>query len=134
MPDCVDRVGGVRHQRGIAGVDEAERGVGDALLGSDQRDDFVGGIEADLEALPHPVGDRAAQFGQPLGFGVAVVGGHVDVVVQRFEDVRMGGQVGVADAEGDDADALFALLGDTAADLDEQVGREILHPLGGADH
>ena len=54
-----------------------------------------------------------------------MVGRHVDVVVQRLKDVRMRGQVGVADPEGDDAHALLPLLGDPAADFDEEVGRAV---------
>ena len=122
--DRVDRVGGIGHERDVAGVDEAEGGVGDALLRADQRHNLVGGIERDLEALLHPGRDRLAQLGQALGLGVAMVGRHVDVVVQRFEDVRMRGQVGVADPEGDDAHALLTLLGDPPADFDEEVGRQ----------
>ena len=58
----------------------------------------LAGIQRDLEALLHPGRDRLAQLGQALRLGVAMVGRHVDVVVQRLEDVRMRRQVGVADS------------------------------------
>ena len=123
--DRVDGVGRVGDERDVTRVDEAERGVGDAFFGSDQRDDLGGRVERDLESLGHPAGDALAQLGQTLGLGVAVVGGHVGVLMQRFEDVRVGRQVGVADAEGDDAHAFFSLGCDLSRYFYEEVRRKV---------
>ena len=131
--DRIDRVSGIGHERHIAGVDEAECGVGDAFLCADQRHNLGRRVERDLEALCHPACDALAQIRQTLGFGVAVVGGHIGVLVQRLKDVRMRGQVGVADPEGDDLNALLALLGDLARDFDEEIRREIADALSGAN-
>ena len=129
-PDRVDGVGGIGHEGDVAGVDKAQRHVADALFGADQRQHFRIAVEGDAEARPVPVGDGLAQLGQALGLGVAVVGGIVRRGVQTVEDALRRRQVGVADGEGDDVDALGALLVDLLADLDEEVGGKLFDAVG----
>jgi hypothetical protein len=47
------------------------------------------------------------------------------VVTQRLDDQVRRRRVGVANAQGDDVDALCALVGDLALQLGEQVRRQL---------
>ena len=127
--DRVDRVRGVRHERDVAGVDEAEGHVADALLCPDERHDLLV-AELDVEAAGVPAGDGVAHLRQAVGLGIAVVGRVVGGCLQRGEDVVGRRNVGVADAEADDVDALGALLRDLPADLEEEVRRKLVEPVG----
>ena len=129
-PNGVDRVGGIGHEGDIAGVDQAEGHVADALFRADQGQHFRVAVEGDAEPLAVPVGDGLAQLGKALRLRVAVVGRLVRRRVQGVEDALRGGQVGVADGEGDDVDALGALLVDLLADLDEEVRRKLFDAVG----
>src|SRR4030095_13375877 len=51
---------------------------------------------------------------------------------QLVDDEVRGGQVGVADPEGDDVDAGRLALGDLAVDLGEEVRRDGVDAAGGA--
>ena len=90
----------------------------------------VRGIEGDAEASFVPARDGLAERGQTFGLGVAVVGGLAGGFAERVDDVRRRRQVGVADAEGDDVDALRLLRGDLLADLREEVRRQLLDAIG----
>ena len=128
--NLVNVIAGVGREGDIAGVDEGERHVRDALLRADEGEGLTLGVEGALEAALVPVGDGLAQLGQALRLGVAVVGGVVGCAMERVEDVGGRGEVGVADAEGDDIDALGLLGGDNLGDLGEEVGGQLFDPLG----
>ncbi len=55
----MDRVGGVRDQRPIAGLEHGQRQVGEPLLGADGRDGLGVGIQVDSVAGPVPGGEPA---------------------------------------------------------------------------
>ena len=129
-PDLVDGIGGVGDEGCVAGVDEAEGDVGDALLRADEGHELLFGVEGDAKASLVPLGGRAAEVGEAFGFRVAVVGGVAGGLAEGVDDVGRGGQVGVADAEGDDVDALGLLGRDLLGDLGEEVGRELLDAVG----
>ena len=128
--DLVDRVRGVRHERDVARIDEAERDVADALLRADERQHFLRRIEVNAEAAFVPARDGLAELGQALGLGIAVVRRLARGLAQRVDDVRRRRQVGVADAEGDDVDALCLLRRDLLADLREEIRRQLLDTVG----
>ncbi len=128
--DGVHGVARIGHERQVAGVDEAQRHVPDALLRPDQRQHLGRGVEAEPEAALVPPRDRLSQLRQPFRLRIAMVLGQIGRGVERIEDVRGRRQIRVADAEGDDVDALCPLLGDLAADLDEQIRRQLSDSFG----
>lgn len=86
--------------------------MADALFRTDERKRLLHGLELHFEAPLVPVGNCLVQLRQAFGFGIAMVDRVFRCFVERVEDVAGGGQVRVADAEGDDIDALGALGGD----------------------
>ena len=124
--DLVHGVAGRRADREIAGVDEAQRQVPDALLRADQRDHLGLRVERHAVAALIPARDGFTELRQALALRVAVVGRVLGRALQRFDDVRRGRQVRVADAERDDIDAPGALLGDEFGDAGEEVRGELL--------
>ena len=93
-------------------------------------DEPVAGVQ--LERVG-PLVERHAAFPKRVNFTVANVESRGRIVrraLELVEDVRGRRQVGVADAEADDVDALRALLGDLPADLQEEVGGELVEPAG----
>ena len=122
----VDGIAGIGHERYVARVQEAQRGVAYALLRADERQHLLVGVERDAEAPLVPVGGRLPELGQAVGLGVAVVGRVQGRLPQPFDDVGRRRYVRVAYAEADDLDTLLLLRGDLAADLDEQVRRYLV--------
>ncbi len=112
----IARVGNQRH---VAGVDEAQRHVGDPFLRPDERQHLFVGVERQAEALLVPRGDRLPQLRHPFRLGIAVIGGVVRRVDQRIDDVGWRWYVGVADGEGDDVYALRPLRRYLPRDLSE---------------
>ena len=131
-PDLVDRVARLGHQHLVARVDERPRQVGDPLLGADQGQDLGVRVQLDPEAAPVEVGDRAPERRQPEVARVLVGRGVAGRPGQLLDHEAGGGQVGVADAEGDDVDPRRLALGDLAVDLGEQVGRDGIDAACGA--
>ena len=130
-PGGVDRVAGVGCERHVAGVEEGEAEVVDALLGADRGDHLVHGVDLDAEALQVEVREGLAELGPAAVGGVLVRARVADRLAHRLDDVAEGGRVGVADAEADHVDPLLGLLLDLALELGEHVGRDRLEPLGG---
>ena len=87
-------------------------------------------VERDAEASLVPLGGGGAEVGEPFGLRVAVVGRVAGGLAEGIDDVRRRRQIGVADAEGDDIDALGLLRRDLLGDLCEEVGRELLDAVG----
>ena len=67
---------------------------------------------------------------EAVGFWVAVVRGVVGLAGDFVQDVLGCGDIGVADAEGDDVFAPGPLLGDLAGDLKEEVRGKPVQALG----
>ena len=108
--------------------------MADALLRAYEGKDFGGRVEiVDAEAVLVPGGDGLADFGEAVGLGVAVVCGGAGGFDEAIDYGFGGGDVGVADAEGDDFDALSAFFCDDAGDFDEGVGGEFVEA-GGKFH
>ena len=126
----VDGIAGVRHERDIAWVDEAEGDVADALLGADQGQDLLVGVEAQPEAALVPASDGLAVLWQAVRIRIALVFRVARGLHERVENVRRRRQVRVADGERDDIDAGGLLLGDLLADGREKVGWQVLYALG----
>ena len=115
----------------VAGIEEAEGGVADAFLSAYERQHLGGGVEVvDAEPGLVPDGDGFPYFGEAVGFGVAMVGGSAGGGYEPVDDGVGGRDVRVADAEGDDFDALRALFCDDAGDFDEGVGGEFIQAAG----
>ncbi len=125
-PDGIHRICGIRHQRHVARIDEAQCDVPDAFLRPDERQHLFRRIELYPEAAFVPVGHGLAEFREPLRFRITVVRRLLCGRGQRVDDVRRRRQVGVADAERDDVDPLRLLLRHLLADLGEQIRRQFL--------
>ena len=125
----VDRVRRIRHERHIARVDEAERHVSDAFLRSDQRHDLLV-PQLDAEPFCVPAANRLPHLRQPVGLWITMVRRIVRGAFQCVQDRRRRWDIRIPDAETNDIRALRALLRDLAADLQEQVRRELCQPVG----
>jgi hypothetical protein len=86
-------------------VDEGRRHVGDAFLGTDERDDFFFRIELDAEALLVPSGHRLTVFHEAGAARVAMVDRLARALDQLFDDRSRRRDVRIADAEIDQIDA-----------------------------
>ncbi len=104
--------------------------MADALLGADKGHHFLRRVERHAETALVPRRNGLAELGQSLRLGVTVVGGLARGLLERGKDVRRRRQVGIADAERDDVDALGLLRRDLLADLGEEVWRELLDAVG----
>ena len=100
----VDGIAGIRCERDVAGVEEREAEVVDALLGADRRDDLGLGVDLDAEAALVEAGERLAELGAPAVRRVLVGPGVGDGRLHRLDDVRIGGRVRIADAQRDHVD------------------------------
>ena len=127
----VDGIACARDERVVTGIDEGGEQVGDALLAADEREDFLVGVDVDVEAVLHPLRAGLAVAGCAEVAGILVIRGVVDGLAHRLDDVLGRGRVGVADAQRDDVDALCLLRRLLAVDLGEQVRRQIVDALGG---
>src|SRR5205807_3777192 len=123
---------GVGDQHDVPGVDDGEGEVGDAVLAPQQRQHLGVGIERDAETPPVPAGHRRAELGEPAVRGIAEVARVVQCRDRPGDDLRRGGQVGVADVEPDHVDPLATEPRDPGAHLREEVGRDPPKPGGGA--
>ena len=134
--DAIDRISRVGHQGDVAGVQEAEGGMADALLGPDQGENLGVGVELDAEAIVVPFGYGPAHLRQSVGLGVAVVGRILRCRQQTVDDGLRRGNVRVADAEGHHVGPGGPLGRDDAGDLHEGIGRQFpqtfrkVHPCG----
>jgi len=95
-----------------------------ALLGPDEPQDLVGGVQVDAVALPVPDGD-----GLPEGVHALLLVRRVAVVLrdpgrpaQLVDDALRRGLDGIADGEADDIDAVGLRLVDLLSQLHEQIG------------
>src|ERR1017187_53777 len=71
----VDGVAGVGDEYGVAGVENRQTQMGDALLGADGDDGFGFGVEIDAVAGLVPIGNGTAEAGEAAGDGIAMGGG-----------------------------------------------------------
>src|SRR5580700_950741 len=122
----VDGVTRVGNENGVARVEDGEAEVGDAFLGADGDDGFGVGVEVDVVAGFVPVGNGAAQSGNPTGDRVTMRWRLLRGFDELVDDVAGSGAVGIAHAEVDDVFAAAAggdlhLTGDV-----EDIGREAL--------
>ena len=123
----VDRVAGVRHQHGVARVEDGQAEVGDALFRADGYDGLGLGVEIDVVARLVPVADGLAQARQTLGDGIAMCGRLERGFDHLVHDVARRGSIGIAHAEIDDVFAAASrghlhLAGDV-----EDVGGQALN-------
>ena len=129
-PHLVDRIGRVGNQGYVAGVEEAEGDVADALLRANQGQDLGIGVEGHAEAVLVPVGHGAAHFRQAVGLGIPVVGRVLGSLEEPVNNRLGRGDIRVADAEGDNVGPRGPLFRDDAGDLDEGVGFELAEAAG----
>ena len=118
-PD-MDRVAGIGHQHGIAGIERGQHQVRQALLGADGDDGFRIRIELDGVAGLVPLGDRPAQARDALGSRVAMGVGPAHGIDQFIDDVRRRGAIRIAHRH---VDNVFA----TAARRQLELGGDIEH-------
>ena len=130
----VDGVGRVGDQGDIARVQEAERGVADALFGADQRQDFGIRVQLDVETGVVPLSEGAAHLRQAVGLRIPVVWGMLGRRQQPVDDGLRGGYVGVTDAEGNHVGPGGTLLSDDPRDLNERIGGQFPQTLGKFHH
>ena len=134
--DAVDGVGRIGHQRDVAGIQEAERRVADAFLGTDQRQHLGVRVQLDAEAVVVPLGDGPPHFRKAVGLRVAVVGRVLRRRQQPVNDRLRRGDVGVADAEGHHVGPGGPLGRNDAGDLHEGIWCQLaqsvrkFHPCG----
>ena len=127
----VDRVPGVGQDHLVAGLDAAQQGEEEDVLGARDHDHLER-----LDVRPQPpveeVRDRLAHLEDAAGRRVVgVVGVHRPV--GRLDDVVGRREVGLADLEVDDALALRLQRAGPRQDLEGTLGPEVLHPLGELD-
>ncbi len=121
----IDGIAAAGNERVVAGIDECEEDVRDALFGADEGDDLVVGVDIDIEAVLHPLGARLAIGLRAVVAGVSVVVRLARGIRHRVYDVVRGRHVGITDTERDDVDPLSLLRLLLAVDLGEQVRRQI---------
>jgi hypothetical protein len=101
-----------------------------ALLGANEGDDLLGGVELDPETPAVPVGGHLTEAAQ-AGIGRVLVRGRVlGRLAEGLYDVGRGGLVRVAHAQVDDIHAAGAHLVAQAVDLLEEIRRQKLQALG----
>ena len=95
-------VAGVRDEDFVAGVDEGERDVEDALFRADEGLYLAGRVE--LHAVPSPVELRhcLTEFGNAYGGLIAVCRGLACFLAERLDGLRRWWHVGASDGEADD--------------------------------
>ena len=123
------RVGGIAwigHEYLLAGVDEGQRGVQDALLAADER--LYLGLRVQLHAVPAQVevGHGLAQFGRSHRGLIAVGIRVVRHAAQLFDGLWRRRHVGTADGQTDDVAALCIELGHFLQLPAEIVFRDLL--------
>ena len=105
------------------GSTDGGRKICDAFLRADQRADLALGVEADAETAPVPIRRGFAKLRQAFVVGITVIFRFVGGALESFDDVTRSWQVGIADREADDVDALARDLFFEAIKLGEKVGR-----------
>ena len=106
-PTAVGLVSRIRDDRHLTRIEHGEGEVSDPLLGADEGQQLVEGIQVDAEALLHPVGEtlpkrRVAQLKRVPGHGGIRRGPG-----QRLHGGWRGRQVGVPGAQVDDVHTLL---------------------------
>jgi hypothetical protein len=122
----VDRVGRVRHQGAVAGLQHGQRQVGQAFLGPDGGDGLAVRIERHAVAVAVPLGDRDAESGDAARGRVAVVFRVLGGLDQLGHDVLRRAQIRIAHAEVDDVLTPRAGLGLEIVDDRKDVGGQAL--------
>ena len=122
-PD-VDRIGGRRHERGVARSDQDPHEMREALLGADRGDHLGVGVEVDVELALVEVGDGAAQLGDPARGRVAVVARVVRCLGQLAHRHVGRRQVGIAEPEVDHVASGSPRVRLQVVDGGEDVGRQ----------
>ena len=107
----------------LARLDDGCREICDAFLRADQRTHFPLRVEADAEPTPVPIRGGLAKLRQAFVVGITVILGVVGGALESFDDVTRSWQVGVADREADNVDALACDLFFEAIKLSKKVGR-----------
>ena len=98
----VGGIAGIGHQHIVAGVDEGERRVEDALLRAYQRQNFLGRVEVDAIPPPIEAGHGLAQLRRALRGLVAVSRGVVGHLAQLVDGLFRRRHVGAANGQTDD--------------------------------
>ena len=122
----VDRIGRVRHQHAVAGLEHGEGEVGQSLLGPDGGDGFGVGVQLDPVAVAVPPGDGHPEPRDAAGGRVAMVAGVLGGLDELGHDVLGRAQVGVAHPEVDDILAAGARLRLQIVDDREDIRRQAL--------
>ena len=117
------RVGGRRHQSGVAGAEQHPHQVGQALFGPDGEDNLGLGVDLHAETALVQVGDGEAQVRQPARRRITVVAGVARRFGQFLDRHRRAGDVRVAEAEVDYIVAGMACLVPQLVDGREHVRR-----------
>ena len=124
----VDREARRGDQRGVAGAQEGQAHVAEALLRPDGRDDLLVGVERHAEPLLVLRRDLAPQVEDAVGHAVAVVPRVLHRLAELVDD-RLVGRVGrVAHAQVDHVDPVAPLAVLQLVDLAEEVRRQVAHP------
>ena len=125
----VDRVGGVRHQDGVARLEEGQHQVGEPFLRADRGDGLGLGVQLDAEALPVPAGDGDPEPADAARGRVAVVPRVLRGLDELVDDVPGRRAIRVAHAEVDDVLAPGPRLDLEVGDRGQDVGRQPLDPI-----
>ena len=132
-PDRIDRIAGARDEHDIARIDECEGNVPDAFLRADQRQHFVGRIQRDMKRRLYQSATALRNDSMPSYEGYWWCFGFFGGLCQAFDDRRRRRQIGIADAEIDDIDALGNRRLLHLVDGGEQIGRQCLDSGGNFD-
>ena len=128
---AVSGVAGVGYQHPVAGVEEGEADVQDALFRADERLNFALGVE--FYAIPAgiPVGKSLPQFGNAHVGLVAVGVGAPALGAERLDGIGVGRPVGAPDAQADDVETLGVESGNLFELAREVVFAYLVYPVGG---
>ena len=120
----------VGHQHAVPGIDHGERRVTERLLRSNNRQDLRRRIQLHAEASVEPPRDLFAKDGETIARRILVMAGVVRGGRQCVDDRRRGWHVRIADAQVDDVLAAGDCLALETVDLDEEVRRQHIEPVG----
>ena len=101
-PAHIGGVARIRDQRSVAGIQEGQGEVGDALFGADQWQDLAHRVQLHAEAGKHPGLNRAAEWYMPT---LEPVPGHMGIQRRRaegFDHLRRRRELRIARTQVDD--------------------------------
>jgi hypothetical protein len=112
------------HDRHVTRIDVEQWQVRDPLLGADEGQDLVKGVDPDIEPFPHPFRDLQPELGQAALERITAHSLFGDRLLDRRDRLRRRHLVGIACTQVDDIDPLLDQLGLDLRDIGQRVRRQ----------